>query len=276
MSRRVVVILLAGVIAAAVAIPALAASGGGSAKSASVKGLSVRALAKAKASLRAARAAKRGAHRAATAASEARDAAAAAQGSATAAELSAGAANGSAANASKQATLADEKAGGANLKAEEAKEAVAATKTHLDVAEGSVSTESETFVKLADGPVVTLPVAGSGLVQVWAGAEVNDGGAVSLYEDGQQVVGQAKCLGGESDADGVLFASPGGGAGGEEPLLLGTPATLDLCSTLGAPGPVIFQSSPGSHTFELRYSAACSCSGTATFSERRLVVQPLP
>lgn len=273
MSRRAVVILLAGVIAAAVAIPALAATGGG-AESASVKGLSVRALAKAKAALRSARAAKRGVHRAATSASEARDAAAAAQGSATAAQVSASAANSSAANASKQATLADEKAGGANLKAEEAKEAVAATKTHLDVAEGPVSTESTSFEKLGnDGPAVTVQVPTSNLVQVWAQALIDGPGAVSLYEDGQQVEGQAiDCNG----AKGVLFSLEA-----PEPVLAATPAAFSVtgdCATLGAPGPVLFQVATGTHTFELRY-AACSCGGPpeeATFSERRLVVQPLP
>ncbi len=275
MSRRAVVILLAGVIAAAVAIPALAASGGG-ARSASVKGLSVRALAKAKASLRAARAAKRGVHRAATSASEARDAAAAAQGSANAAQVSANAANGAAANASKQATLADEKAGGAELKAKEASEAVAATKTRVDVAEGSVSTESTSFEKLGDdGPAVTVQVPTTNLVQVWAQALVDGPGAVSLYEDGQQVEGQALDCNG---AKGVLFALEPFG----EPELAGTPASFSVtgdCATLGAPGPVLFQVATGTHTFELRY-AACSCGGgppeEATFSERRLVVQPLP
>lgn len=272
MSRRAVVILLAGVIAAAVAIPALAAAGGG-AKSASVKGLSVRALAKAKAALRNARAAKRSVHRAATSASEARDAAAAAQGSATASQSSASSASSAAANASKQATLADEKAGGANLKAEEAKEALAATKPHLDVAEGPVTTESTSFQKLADGPAVSVEVPTSDLVQVWAQALIDGPGAVSLYEDGKPAEGQALDCNG---ANGVLFSLDA-----PEPILAATPAAFSVssdCATLGAPGPVLFQVATGTHSFELRY-AACSCGGPpelATFSERRLVVQPLP
>ena len=267
MSRRAVVLVLAAVIAMAVAIPALADSGT-TAKTASVKGLSVRALGKAKAALRTARSAKRSVHKAATAATAAQGAAAAAQASATSSSTSAAA-------ALKQATLADEKAGGAQLKAEEAKAAVAGTRSSIGFAEGSVSTESLTFQKLG-GPSATLTVPASGLVQVWGQALIEGPGAVSLYEDDHPVEGQAiECNG----AKGVLFsleAPPG------EPILAGTPAAFSItgdCATLGAPGPVLFRSTTGEHTFELRY-AACSCTGgppeEATFSERRLVVAPLP
>jgi len=278
MSRRAVVLILAGVIAAAVAIPALANSGP-TAKSASVKSLSKRALAKAKDSLRLARSAKRSARQAQNLANGAEASASAAQGSASAAQTAATAAQGSAANALKAATSASEKAGGAELNAKEAKAEVASTRMKIGLAEGLVETESDAFVKLAGGPSVTVTVPPTGLVQVWGQALVDSaaGGAdaaVSLYEDGQPVAGQAEC----GETKGVLFA---GAAASTEPELVATPAVPNLngtCGSLGAPAPVLFRSTTGEHTFELRY-ASCTCTGVSekvTFSERRLYVQPLP
>lgn len=270
MSRRAVVLILAAVIAAAVAIPALA-DPGPTAMTASVKGLSKRALAKAKNSMRQVRVAKRVARRGVETAEDAETAASAAQTSASTAQTAA-------AGALRAAASASEKAGGAELNSKEAKAEVASMRPKIGFAEGTKATTSETFVKLDEGPSVTLDVGTSGLIQVWAQAKVADGGVVSLYEDGQPVAGQADCFGGSEPPDeenGVLFASPGGSSGGEEALLIGTPASLPFCSTIGPPGPVLFQSTAGQHTFELRY-AACGCSGTATFSERRLVVAPLP
>jgi hypothetical protein len=258
------VMVLAAVIAVAVAIPALAA-GGGATRSGSVRGLSKRALAKAKLALRTSRGAKRSARAAASAA--------------TLAQVAAAGAKAAAAEALVKAAGAREVAGGAELKAGEAREAFASTHVKVDVAEGARATGSESFVKLAEGPSLTVAVTGSGLVQVWAQAEVSDGGAVSLFEDGQPVAAQADCFGepaGAEEEDGVLFASPSGAEGGAGPLTLATPASLPLCSALGPPGPVLFQSTAGQHSFELRY-AACGCaSGAATFSGRRLIVQPLP
>jgi hypothetical protein len=277
MSRRAVVLILAGVIAAAVAIPALA-DPGLTAKSASVKSLSKRALAKAKDSLRLARSAKRSARQAQNAANDAETTARAAQGSASTAQSAATAASGSAASALKAATSASEKAGGAELNAKEAKAEVASTRPRVGFAEGSAATESDAFVKLSGGPSVTVTVPPTGLVQVWGQALVDSdaGGAdaaVSLYEDGQQVAGQAEC----GETKGVLFA----GAALDEPELVATPAVPNLngtCGSLGAPAPVLFRSTSGEHSFELRY-ASCTCTGASekvTFSQRRLVVQPLP
>jgi len=274
MSRRAVVLILAGVIAAAVAIPALA-NPSTTAVSASVKSLSKRALAKAKDSLRLARSAKRSARQAQNLANGAEASASAAQGSASAAQTAASAAQGSAANALKAATSASEKAGGAELNAKEAKAEVASTRAKIGLAEDPATTESESFVKLSGGPSVTVNVPPTGLIQVWAQALVEGEGAVSLYEGNQPVEGQAIDCNGVKD---VLFAAeppPG------EPVLAGTPAAYSItgaCATLGAPGPVLFRTTSGEHTFELRY-AACSCGGPpeeATFAERRLYVQPLP
>lgn len=275
MSRRAVVLILAGVIAAAVAIPALA-DPGPTAQSASVKGLSKRALAKAKDSLRTARKAKRVARRAARVADGAETAASVAQGTASAAQSAAAAAQGSAAGALKAATSASEKAGGAELNAKETRAEVASMRPKIGFAEGAVATDSESFVKLDGGPSVTVTVPPTGLVQVWAQAAISgeDEGVVSLYEDGQPVAGQAEC----SVEDTLFSSTPPVG----EAQLVGTPAVPNLgggCGAFGAPAPVLFRSTTGEHSFELRY-AACSCSGVTpekmTFSERRLVVQPLP
>jgi len=167
MSRRAVVLILAGVIAAAVAIPALA-NPSTTAVSASVKSLSKRALAKAKDSLRLARSAKRSARQAQNLANGAEASASAAQGSASAAQTAATAAQGSAANALKAATSASEKAGGAELNAKEAKAEVASTRAKIGLAEDPATTESESFVKLGGGPSVTVNVPPTGLIQVWA------------------------------------------------------------------------------------------------------------
>lgn len=267
MNRRGFVMLLAAVIAVAVAIPALADSGT-TAKTASVHGISKRALAKAKAALRVGRSAKREVHKAVSAATVA-------QASATAAQASATAATTSAAGSLKQLTAADEKAGGAELKAKEATEAVAATRVKVGFAEGGQAVTGKAFKKLSEGPAVTVavPPLGSGLVQVWAQATVAEEGDVSLYIDNVQAPGQAECAA-PNPGEGGLFDNPTSGPG----ITLGTPAAGPECATSGAPGPVLFQTTSGTHTFELRY-AACGCVGPpfeATFSERRLAVQPLP
>lgn len=266
MSRRAVVLVLTAVIAVAIAIPALAETGT-RAKSASVKGLSVRALAKAKAALRTARAARRDVHRAAASA-------AAAAGSAASAQAASTAARSTATQAFEKAAGAREVAAGAELKAKEADEALALTRPQIGFAEGEVTSESLSFEKLSGGPSVTVTVPQTGLVQVWAQALVEGEGAVSLYEGDQPVEGQAlECNG----AEGVLFGVESSG----QPILAATPAAFSIagdCATLGAPGPVLFRTTGGTHSFELRY-AACSCGpgpDRASFSERRLVVQALP
>jgi hypothetical protein len=253
--------VLGAVIALAAAIPALADSGT-TAQAGSVKGLSTRALAKAKLALRTSRGAKRVAKRAAASA-------AAAQAAATAAEA---AAKHEATEAFAKAASAREVAGGAELKAKEAAAAVVGTRPAIGFAEGPVSTTSlDHFVKLAEGPSATVTVPQTGLVQVWAQAMVEGQGAVSLYEGNRQVEGQAlECNG----AEGVLFAAEAQALG--PPLLAGTPAVAvegKCAPALGAPGPVLIRTTAGEHTFELRYA---SLGEEPTFFERRLIVQALP
>ena len=72
--------------------------------------------------------------------------------------------------------------------------------------------------------------------------------------------------------DPTLFASIDGLPG-----VYATPGVPDFaggCAS-GAPAPVYFTTTTGTHTYELRY-LYCGCSGTeATFSERRLWIAPL-
>jgi hypothetical protein len=123
------------------------------------------------------------------------------------------------------------------------------------------------------GPTVQATVPSSGLIEVWAQAEILDdnGGAVALYEDGRAVPGGTDAL-----CDGVedaLFIVFGFGTGEFD--TFSTPATPSFpgCTSTGAAAPVIFQRPPGPHTYELRYSD-CGCGGGGTFRDRLLRVAP--
>jgi hypothetical protein len=123
------------------------------------------------------------------------------------------------------------------------------------------------------GPTVNVTVPSSGLIEVWAQAEIRDdeGGAVALYEDGNKVGGVSlpdAC--GDSAA---LIDMQGGGDGAFLPF--STPPTLTFfgCANAGAPAPVLLSRPPGEHTYEMRYSE-CSCGGSAEFRNRVLRVGP--
>jgi hypothetical protein len=148
--------------------------------------------------------------------------------------------------------------------------------------DGTVTTdETAQFVSLG-GPSVTVTVpqatngaAGTGFIEVVASARVSDeAGAVALYQDGVNLSENEQCELALSTPGPPLFASLDT-LGGP----YGTPGSLDpitgMCATTGDPGPVTFITTPGQHTYELRYSY-CGCSGTdADFSQRRLWVTPL-
>ncbi|HEX6602700.1 MAG TPA: hypothetical protein VF030_08660 [Solirubrobacterales bacterium] len=139
------------------------------------------------------------------------------------------------------------------------------------VAENEAGTSfTEGFVALAGGPLIEVTVPPSGLIEVWAQATIDGEGAVSLYEDGRPMPGQAEICSPEPGQE-VLF----GIESNSEPLTVGTPATagFGVCGNLGPPGPVLFQTSPGVHVYELRY-AACGCGDSPVFSDRRLFVGP--
>ena len=149
-------------------------------------------------------------------------------------------------------------------------------------APGMETTADDTqFVQLPGGPSVTVNVpqaasgpAGTGFIEVTASARVSDeAGAVALYEDGSNLSQNEQCELQLGTPEPPLFASPDGFGGG----VWGTPGAFQpfFCATAGDPGPVTFITTPGTHTYELRYNY-CGCSGTdADFSERRLWVTPL-
>ncbi|HEV7771407.1 MAG TPA: hypothetical protein VGO66_12225 [Solirubrobacterales bacterium] len=243
MNSRLTVLAVTAVLLAAFAVPALAAP---SEATPDVQGISTRALAKARLALLTARSAK----------AESRRAARTAQ---------------AAINTSNDAVKT----------AGEAKSATAATQATLDstkvqsaFAAGGVATSSKKFVQLPGGPSVTVSAPPSGLIEVWAQATMSDAGAVSLYEDGQQMLGQNEfefCVNEESG--GSLFAASGIGPPG--PATLGTPSPAGFCGTEGAPGSVLLQTTPGSHTYELRYELLeCGCAPDVMFSKRLLRVGP--
>jgi hypothetical protein len=137
---------------------------------------------------------------------------------------------------------------------------------------GPVSTTSDTAFVPLGGPTVTVTIPPSGLFQVAAAAVgTDDDGQVSLYQDGAQMAQQSD--GGLCGLDGVLF-----GTLTSTTTSWGTPMNIigGCIGTPFTPGPVVFRTSPGAHTYELRY-AYCGCGGTqATFSNVRLWVTPLP
>jgi hypothetical protein len=126
------------------------------------------------------------------------------------------------------------------------------------------------------GPSVQVTVPASGLIEVFAQADIldDDGGAVGLYEDGQKVPGiSAATFCGD---DSALFEMTGGGAGDFE--TFSTPPDFDValgCTNVGASSSVLLERPPGLHTYEMRYSE-CVCGGEAEFQNRILRIAPKP
>jgi len=242
MNRKLTILGLAAILVLAVAVPALGAS---STVTPTVsEDLSVRALAKARLALLTARSAKSESRRAVRTAEAAMNAANEAK------------------STSKGATGPAGPAG------------TSAPAIQSGLAAGAVTTESETFTQLPGGPKVTVTVPSSGLIEVWGQATMSDAGAVSLYEDGQQMPGQNEfefCV--NAGSGGALFAA--GGIGPPGAATLGTPSPSGFCGTEGAPGSVLFQTTPGSHTYELRYELLeCGCAPEVTFTDRLLRIAP--
>jgi hypothetical protein len=259
MSRKMIVLALALVAATVAAIPVVAQERTAAPR---VKALSKKATKKAQKAMREARQAKRLARRALT--------------DAAAAQIAAGNAGKQASGAAATANEAKANAGEARATAAAVQEALGSTRIEADSAAGEVSTSSAGFVGLTGGPTVTVTVpdvgGDAGLIEVWAQATIDGDGAVSLFEDGEPVPGQAEDCSPEEGV-GALFSEPDT----EGPITLATPAPLGIaCGTVGAPGAVLFETTPGPHTYELRY-ASCGCgdaSDPSAFSERRLFVGP--
>jgi hypothetical protein len=147
-----------------------------------------------------------------------------------------------------------------------------------DFVAATVGTESETYVQLPGGPSVTVDATASGLVEVWAQVTFHDAGAVGLFEDGQLMAGQSEFCAPEEEERGLLaLLEPGLSP---KPMTLSTPSGFSytplgvFCGGFGPPAPALFQTSPGHHSYELRYQFGCSCEPEAAFSNRLLRVAP--
>ena len=193
--------------------------------------------------------------------------------SADAAQASASQAKSSADTAQTAANTAQTAANNAQASADAVAAQLAGLKAKSDTDAPTVSTmEQNTYVDLG-GPSVTVTVPASGLIEVWASVEISDG-AVSLYEDGQQVPNQDPndfCTG-APPPPGVLLTNDGPAT------TLSTPNDAPfpgVCGRTGAPGPVLFDTSPGPHTYDLRY-AWCGCGAQGDFADRTLTVAPRP
>jgi hypothetical protein len=167
-------------------------------------------------------------------------------------------------------------AGGAQATADQARQAAAQTEGTVDSTRiasdfdaATVTTAEEAGYVDLGGPSVAVQVPSSGLIEVWAQATIADG-SVSLYEDGSQVDGQSPnniCPG----PPGALLAAAGG-----PPFVAATPTAFSIagCGADGPPGSVLFETTPGTHTYSLRY-ADCGCDpADAQFSDRTLRVAP--
>jgi hypothetical protein len=147
---------------------------------------------------------------------------------------------------------------------------------------GSNATSATSSYVSLGGPSVTVTVpdalnapAGIGMIEVAAQAHIDDdAGAVALFQDGSPMPGQSDICDQITGTPGpALFASTDGLAG-----TWSTPASIIFtgnCGSTGPAAPVMFTTTPGNHTYELRY-VFCGCSGSdATFSQRKLWVTPL-
>jgi hypothetical protein len=163
--------------------------------------------------------------------------------------------------------------------------APAASAVAFAEAAGAVTTSSTaSYIALSGGPSVTVSVPqatntpqGTGLIEVAAQARLgDDAGAVALFQDGSAMPGQSDVCATVAGLPGpALFASADGLGG-----TWGTPASIEsitgACGSTGPAGPVMFVTTAGSHTYELRYAfCGCAAGSSATFSQRRLWVTPL-
>jgi hypothetical protein len=149
----------------------------------------------------------------------------------------------------------------------------------VDTSQGK-TTASGSLTPFSDlatpGPQVTVSVPASGLVELFAEANLsatsNAGGAVGLSVDGAtNLVG---CFGTFSGT-GELIDVPVGTTA------VGATAGGSECGVMGGnglPSSVMVRVAPGSHTFKLVYAADSNSgtSATLTFSHRHLQVAPRP
>lgn len=132
-----------------------------------------------------------------------------------------------------------------------------------------------------DGPSVTVDVPASGLVAVFASADLRVGAAptnaatVGLFVDGNLAPGLPDCGGG----GGGLMKTQNSGTATPYATFFTGPlgGSADCAGTTSTfPQPVVIKVSPGQHTFELRYVTVHTNTAFQAFARNRLlVVTPL-
>jgi len=265
MQTRSLVVAIALVLALAVAAPTIGAT--------TNRGvIAENALDVAKDARQLAKSAKRTANRARGVADSALNIANGANAAASTASTKADNAQAAANDAAAKADAASTKADTASGKADAVAADLAARKSASQTLNGIVTTSNETDYQNLGGPSVNVTVPASGLIQVWAAVDAEEG-SVSIFEDGSQLPGQ--------DENGVCDGVSGA--------LLSVPGTPDtfvttanafplggFCGSPGPPAPVLLKATPGQHTYSMRY-ADCGCDpADATFSDRFLAVSPVP
>jgi hypothetical protein len=264
MQTRSFVVAIALVLALAVAAPTIGAT--------NTRGVvAENALDIAKQSREIAKTAKRAAGKARGIAQSALTTANTASTAATAAANKADAASADAAAASSKADAASTAAGAASAKADAVAADLNATKSKSQSLAGSVTTANETDYQDLGGPSVTVTVPASGLIEVWATVDAEEG-AISLFEDGNQVPDldpNFVCDG----PNGALLSVPG-----SPDAVVSTANAVPFGGLCGQPGPataILLHVTPGPHTYSLRY-ADCGCDPgvDGTFSDRSLTVAP--
>jgi hypothetical protein len=263
MQTRGLVVAIALVLALAVAAPTIGAT--------TSRGvIAENALDIAKDARSIAKSAKRTANRARGAAQSALDIANGANAAANVASTKADNAQASANAAAGKADTASSAATSAGAKADAVAADLAASKAKTQTVAASVTTSNQTGYDDLGGPSVTVTVPASRMVELWAQVDAEDG-AVAVFEDGALV-----------DLDpNVACAGPGGAilsVPGSPNAIVSTPNGSPfggLCGGAGPPAPILLTTSPGEHTYSLRY-ADCGCGGTVNFSDRFLAVAPRP
>jgi hypothetical protein len=148
----------------------------------------------------------------------------------------------------------------------------------VDALESPTSTTSGDLAH--PGPQVTVTVPASGLVEVYAQADISSSGSsrgvIDLYEDGSPAPAWTDpcyfIANGIGDVTARTHASAPGICGGTT---VGTPQPVGPpAPPQGAGAPVVIATTPGTHTFKLQYRR--DNSNNVAFANRKLWVAPRP
>ena len=146
------------------------------------------------------------------------------------------------------------------------------------VATGETTTATDETDLATPGPEVRVVVPPSGLIEIFAAADIQVSGGgfgvVTLTEDGVPMPG-VRCLG---DEYGGILMAQGMTPGGRGNIVYTAPgpnnAAAQCSSAYWQPGALMVATTPGPHTYRLKYEIRGATS--ATFYDRRLWIAPRP